>query len=130
MEVQEEIRTKKARVSLLQEKLIKILIDEEAEIGKDDIVEINEAKKKLAGAEKYCVLFITPHFGSISSEARAYSASLEVYENAIAKAIIVPNLGQRLVGSFFIKFNRPPAPTRLFSTADEAVTWLNQKLKN
>jgi hypothetical protein len=119
-----EIKTAKATLSLIKRDIVRILVDEEVDVQREDILEINAAKNSLIGNGKYCVVFITPKFGSINSEARAVSASKEVYHNAIAKAIVVPNLGQRIIGSFFIKFNKPPSPTRLFSNEADAVIWL------
>ena len=124
-----QISTKKASVSLADKNLVRISVYENVEILKEDIVEINEAKKKLVGTSPYVVVFITPVYGSITGEARAFSATIEVYHNAIAKAIVVPNLGQRLVASFFIKFNKPPAPTKIFGTEREAIGWLKNRME-
>jgi hypothetical protein len=52
-----------------------------------------------------------------------------VYKNAIAKAIIVKNLGHRLIGNVFLNINMPPAPTRLFKTEAEARKWLDTKTR-
>ncbi|HLP14185.1 MAG TPA: hypothetical protein VK177_19800 [Flavobacteriales bacterium] len=118
------IRVKQATVSTLANGFIRILIDEEAEITSNDILEINAAKSKLAGNQPHIVLFIAPKNGSITSEARATSASKEVNRNAIAKAIVTKSLPQRLIGNLFIKFNKPPAPTKLFSIEKDAIEWL------
>jgi hypothetical protein len=118
------IRVKQATISTIETAFVRILIDEEAEITTTDILEINEAKNKLVGDGPYIVLFVAPVRGAITGEARAASATKEVYHNAIAKAIVTKSLAQRLVGSIFIKINKPPAPTKLFSIEKDAIEWL------
>ncbi|HET6990145.1 MAG TPA: hypothetical protein VFJ43_02430, partial [Bacteroidia bacterium] len=92
----------------------------------NDMLAINNAKFELVGTKKYTVLFIPGIFASITTEARAFSASREMNHNAIAKAILVTSTTDRLIGNFFIKINRPPAPTALFNTESEAMLWLNE----
>lgn len=124
-----ELRAKKALVSLIDVNLVRILIDEESEIDKDDILEINSKKFELVNDNLHSVIFIAPKYGSISSEARETSASMEVNHNAIAKAVVVPSLGQRLVANFFIKFNKPPTTIKIFSNEEDARKWLEEKIK-
>jgi len=123
------IRAKQATISIIENGFIRILVDEEAEITRKDILEINEAKKKLAGNQPHIVLFIAPIHGNVTSEARAAAASKEVCHNAIAKAIVTKSLAQRLVANFFLRFNKPPVPTKLFSIEKEAMDWLKMMRK-
>ncbi len=114
-----------AVISLTKDAHILIQIKEDQEIDLPEIEEINAAKNKLAQNKPNTVIFATPQIGNISIEAMRFSASKEVYHNAIAKAIVANSLSSRLIGSFFIKMNKPPAPTRLFKTIEEATVWLN-----
>lgn len=41
-----------------------------------------------------------------------------------AAAIIVNNMANKLIMTFFIQFNKPPYPYRVYEDADEAVKWL------
>lgn len=51
-----EIKTAKATVSLVNSKLIRILINENVEVGHNDILEINVAKYSLVKEQKHCVV--------------------------------------------------------------------------
>lgn len=113
-------------ISLTIDAHILIQIKENQEIDLPEIEEINAAKNKLAQSKPYTVIFATPQIGNISIEAMRLSASKKVYHNAIAKAIIANSLSSRIIGNFFIKMIKPPAPTKLFKTIDEATVWLNQ----
>lgn len=114
----------KATVTLIKQNTIRIDIHEDVELDSEDILQINKAKNELVGDNKHVVLFVPCEFGAITKEARETSASEEVYRNAIAKAIIVTHLGNRLIASFFIMVNKPPAPTKLFSDEKDALKWL------
>jgi hypothetical protein len=118
------ITTPKAEVILDDHFSVRIYIHENASLEKSDLVAINDAKNKLVGGNRYTVLFVPGKFASITPEARDFSASQEVYRNAIAKAIVVRTIAHRLIGNFFIRFNRPPAPTLIFTDETEALAWL------
>ncbi len=123
------ISTPKADVVLGENFSVRILVHERAQLEKADMIAINEAKNRLVGDNRYTVLFVPGNYASITPEARDFSSSPEVYRNAIAKAIVVKNVAHRLIGNFFIRFNRPPAPTLIFSDEREALAWLEAMRK-
>ena len=43
----------------------------------------------------------------------------------LAEAFVVNGLGTRLIVNFYMKFNKPPNPTRLFTSIEEAEQWLS-----
>jgi len=102
-----------------------ITIREGQELDVDDIKALVQAKNQLCGNEPHTTLLIAGNNSSISSEARAFASSKEAYKGAIAKSIVTKCLPTRLIGNFFIRFNNPPAPTKLFACEKEAVQWLN-----
>jgi hypothetical protein len=61
---------------------------------------------------------------SLSREARAFYASAEVAEVFSATALVVSSPLSRAIGNFFLGFNRPAMPTRLFESEAEALAWL------
>lgn len=73
--------------------------------------------------------FVAPAYGTITQDGRTASALPIVNKNAIAKVIIVPNLGQRLVASCFIKFNKPPSSTKIFPNEMDGLKWLDEITK-
>jgi hypothetical protein len=58
----------------------------------------------------------------IDRGARAYYAEAPPVVSAMALQVGSPL--SRAVGTFFVGFNKPPTPTRLFTSADEARAWL------
>jgi hypothetical protein len=120
------VSTDKADISFDEDCLVRICIHGDAELEKEDMVNIVKAKFSLTGDKKHTVLFIPGTDSTISEEARKISASAEHNRNAIAKAILVSAMHQRIIGNFFIKFNRPPVPTAVFDNEKEALEWLEK----
>jgi hypothetical protein len=88
------------------------------------IVQVREVLLTLGGGKKVPVFFSIPNFLHISDEAKKYAASNESGMYTIANAILITNLGQKLVFNFFMKINKPHIPTRSFSARKEAFAWL------
>lgn len=60
----------------------------------------------------------------ISRDARIFLASKEVTDLNSAMAILVEDLNSTLTANFFIKFNKPACPTKMFNSKVEAIKWL------
>lgn len=61
---------------------------------------------------------------SQSAEARAYLAGPEATKVSAAVALLVASPLSRAIGNFYLGFNRPEVPTRLFTDEIEAERWL------
>lgn len=59
-----------------------------------------------------------------TKEAREFVASEERAVRAKAEAFILNSLPQRIVGNFYLRFNKPPVPSKLFTSEEEALAWL------
>ena len=121
---------KKADVTLVKDRMVKITIHDKAHLDREDMLEINTTKFKIVGEEKYAVLFVPGKQATISKDAREVSSRPVITKNAIAKAIVVKTLAHRLIGSFFIKVQKPPHKTKLFETEEKAIEWLDKMMKN
>ena len=56
--------------------------------------------------------------------ARAFYVSEESSQYKLGMAMLVTSPMHRMLGNIFLKLNRPPYPTRLFSQEDDALQWL------
>lgn len=57
-------------------------------------------------------------------EARKYLAHNDQVVNLKAGAILIKTRLQKSLGNFFIHFNKPSIPARLFTVREEALAWL------
>lgn len=54
------------------------------------------------------------------------AAKKEAHRYISARAIVCDTLSHRILGNFFIKIQKPPVPTKMFSTEEQALLWLEQ----
>jgi hypothetical protein len=61
---------------------------------------------------------------SQSAEARAVFAGPEAVRVSNAVALLIGSPVSRVLGNFYLGFNKPVTPTRLFTTVSDARAWL------
>jgi hypothetical protein len=119
-----------ADVYLLQEQIVTIEIKPGAELDVKEIKELHEQVWETAGKKKYGLLIESGFGSTITPDARAFAASEEKLTlRRIAKAFVVDNLAHKLVGNFYINFNKPVTPTKLFTDKKKAIEWLQEKVE-
>lgn len=64
---------------------------------------------------------------SVSKEARDYFASSYATDKVIAVAFYTSSIISRMLVTFFLAFNRPDVPSKIFSDEQEAMQWLRQQ---
>ena len=80
-----------------------------------------------------------PH-ATVLNFGNSYSPSKEFYkfivsqrsaekDHIVARAIVSNNIARRIEAQNFINFFKPLVPTKLFSTIDEAIGWIEPQLK-
>lgn len=124
------VKREKYSVSWLEGNIFRIDVHESAFLELEDIQEIQMHKALMTKGALYCVLFVCPHFGNISKESREYLALPETNINAVAKAVITPNLGTRMLTDFFILVNKPPVLHKAFSDLAAAYEWMAEQMKS
>lgn len=61
---------------------------------------------------------------TLSPEAREVVSSQEITEQIVADAIVTEHYSHQMSSNFFVRFNQPYRPTKLFKTIEEARHWL------
>jgi len=96
----------------------------------DDEIDLEEAKihvnfaKELTNGIKLPVLVdVTQSMHQLTKEAKEYIGN---FPFKTAEAILVKELHQRIIASFYLKISRQANkhPTKVFINRDEAITWL------
>lgn len=94
----------------------------------DHLDEIHEATKLLCRGEKILQLINTTPYSSVSTEARRKMGGPKYTAYSRAEAFVIHSLAQRILGNYYLKFDRPVVPTKLFTDYNKAMAWLkNQK---
>ena len=123
-----ELRT--ARLHLREDDIICIRVKDNVDVEIADARETFTEVKRLAAGEKKPVLVFTGAGGTISSEVRKFSASLEAGEPTLAEAVIANSLAHKLVVNILIKFTNIGRPMKLFINEPDAVAWLKEERVN
>ncbi len=124
------IQTKVASISYdPKTRIVRMKIIDGAEIEVEHAKENREATLNLTNNEKHLLIVDARSINVyVSKEARSYSAEFEAGGPCIAKAFIVNSVANRLIGNFYINFNKPKVPTKLFSNEEKAIEWLTEFL--
>lgn len=110
----------------IKDDIIYIIIKADVDMDLDAIKEAVEARIKIQDNKKMLTLVDNRGIWQITKEANEYSSSKEVAELSIATAVLSDSsLPKRLMANFFIKFNKLHCPTKLFSSEEKAIEWLN-----
>jgi hypothetical protein len=83
---------------------------------------------RLSGGKAVPALVDIREIAFADREATSFLAGAEVARVTKAAAALVDSPMSRYLGNFFIRFYRPPYPTRLFTSEEEALKWLKEFL--
>lgn len=85
----------------------------------------NEIIKKCNGKSHYFIIDARDYYGDYTGDARKYMANHpELIKLRKAYAILVNNLGSRLIANFYMKFEKPTCPGKVFNEENKAIDWL------
>lgn len=124
----EVIITRTAKISQIAEEILLVDVLELSDVDEKDARENYLACKKMTGGKKAAILIDSRTQTTATNEARAFSASAEVSQFVIARAIITNSLAVKILGNFYCLVNKPLSPTRLFKNEKEAMKWLYEQL--
>jgi len=78
----------------------------------------------IAEGEQCPVLVDIRRVRSLDRKVRVLFSGPQTVRFTLAAAMVVDSPLSRMVGNFFLTLHRPPFPTRMFSSEDEALAWL------
>jgi len=123
------IVTRTSRVWLDREGILQEADNPGSEQDLTDAQENVAANARLAQGRRLPLLVDMSQVKSITRQARTYYAK-EAPKVVCACALVVGSPLSRMMGNFFIGFNRPLIPLKLFSTTTNAAAWLRQFVEN
>lgn len=90
----------------------------------NDLNEANSVADKLGEDKIFPRLIFVNHFIRFDKDVRAHNATEESLRTTLAAAFVTNILALKFIGNFYISFNKPVRPTRIFNSQKEAVEWL------
>lgn len=69
-------------------------------------------------------MFFAAENVTLTKEARDNAVKIEDQSMLGASAVVVDTLAYKLIANFYLKFNKPKRPYKVFSKEEEAIKWL------
>ena len=120
------IETRIFYTSLEEDGYILTRVKPGSEIQLQDAKDNTAAVIKISSGIIYPLLVDLREIKSISKDARNHFSMRGRKPNVSTVAMLVKSPVSRIIGNFFIGFNRPVVPTRLFSVEKSAVSWVKK----
>lgn len=95
-------------------------------IGKEEVLEVLLTRAEIVKGSRVLVLVsITKEFINFTDEARSTFVNEQKKDaTAFKMALLIKGLADKIVANFFIRFNKPIVPTKIFSKREKAIAWL------
>lgn len=122
--MEEFIRTRINEKYVDSDGILRIKVIEGAHMDVASLKEDGEANIQLTGNRRVLALYDSRGFFTIEPEAREYLRSGIVDPTRIATAVLTDRLATKLLVNFFIRFNKPKTPMKMFTNEKQALIWL------
>jgi hypothetical protein len=119
-----EVVLKEANVSLRSDGIVYVFFKEHALLDINLQLRMFEAYHTVTNSKLTPFLFIADSGVTITKEARDNAILLEESSPCKATAVIVTNLAYKLIANFYMQFNKPKRPYKVFSNKGDAIEWL------
>lgn len=123
------IETRVFYTSLESEGYILTRVKTGSEIQLQDAKDNTAAVIKISDGINYPILVDLREIKSISKAARDHFSMRGRTPNVSAVAMLVKSPVSRIIGNFFIGFNQPVVPTRIFSGEKTAIEWVKNQVQ-
>lgn len=111
----------------MKDGIIWLVLFEDAEMDVKEVKEFTTICEKLSHGKPYFLVSDARVNLSITSEARQAAASKEISPLLVANAVLVNNIGVRMVANFFTAVNKPHFKYKVFNKEEEALSWLKKQ---
>jgi hypothetical protein len=122
-----KIETSTAKVFLKHSDIVVVKYKPNVKVGLKDMLAIHQAERKLTSEKKHLALLDTRGFVSVSPGAKKFSASGRPGKYRKAAAFLVNSGGVQILVNFYLSFNKPKVPTKMFSNEKKAIRWLKKQ---
>lgn len=129
-DVIKKINISTAEISLCSDGIIRVMFKKGSEINPKAFKELFEKYNELVGTTKYPFIYsVEDDNVTFTSEGRAYSKQHEHSFPKVCNAYVVNSVATRLTANFYLKFNKPSYPSKLFNNQADAQKWCIEQLK-
>ena len=124
----DKIETRASILFLRSDGIMHVHFKDIDELLTDDITDAVNGLYGIGGGKKFLIFLTFENFFIIDKEIRKLAATEISGKYTIADAFVVNSIALKLLINFYIAFNKPSRPTRLFDSEEKAVEWLKSFL--
>lgn len=122
-----EINTNTVRLRLLLSGVVHYTYLPNSEVDVSEHQLNHVALVEITGNKKMPLLIDADEVINLTPDARKLVRELEEIVPVTKRAIVIKTLSHRLLANFYIAFNKPIVPTKVFNNYDDALNWLMNK---
>lgn len=108
-----------------EDDILLVKMKEGANLGQSEMEELLKQAVSLTAPDKYFAIVDTRASYDSTIEARDYYAESDYSKHRFADAFIVNSLPMRLLVNFYISFNKPKIPSKMFNNEESALDWIH-----
>jgi hypothetical protein len=125
-----ELFTNTIRLRLLSNGIIHYTYLPDVEVDAEEHLQNHKALLELVDTtKKYPAILDGDDFAIVTPEGRKLVRELEPLIPVSARAMVIKQLGQRMLANFYIKYHKPIIPTKIFNSHQEALKWITKNQK-
>lgn len=125
LHIVKELDFKEVNISLKSNNIMYVTFKDDCVLDIDLQMKLLDSYNKITEGKLTRFIFLANENVTITKEARDNAILIEDISPLGASAIIVTNLAYKLIANFYLKFNKPKRPYKVFDNEQAAVEWLN-----
>ncbi len=125
-----KVETAQYIIGVRDDGIIHVFYKEHAELDVKLQLEMLDVYIELCENKPYPFIFEAEEYITVTKEARDNALSLEDKSPLAVSAILVKNLAHKLIADFYLKFNKPRRPYKVFKNFEEGIDWLLKTFKD
>ena len=123
-----EVDAPKYNIKLKSDGIVYVVFKENTMLDIDLQIEMLNIYKEITKDELTPFMFEAEYGVEITKEARDNAIVMEDQTPCKVTAVIVQNIAYALIANFYMKFNKPKRPFKVYNKKEEAIEWLKSHL--
>lgn len=116
--------TDAAVIHLGDDGIMRVIIKHKTEVNKEAFEELFAVFNELSEGKAYAYIYSAEDTSvTVSEDGRRFAKEQEFSFPKVCNAVIVTNLAHKLLANFYLRFNKPSYPFRVFSKTEDAEKW-------
>jgi hypothetical protein len=103
--------------------ILTIYIHNNAFVQTEHIKEMLKIHGELTQGKRCPCIMVLGEYANVSANGRKFLASEDAVQFSSCEAFVVKSLAQKILGNFYLKFDKPNIPSRLFNNFEDAYNW-------